>query len=340
MSVETSTRKELPAALVTEAAAWVARLHGPFRTPAVENGFRDWLREDPDHARAFELVTESWDEVPALRDAADIRISLPSDRRKPGRWRIPLASAAALAVLSLLAGLYFLRSPKVSTQVGEQRVIALQDGSRIHLNTATELRVEYDEKRRHVSLQSGEALFVVAQEPTRPFIVSVGDREVKALGTSFLVRRDPQRVAVTLVEGKVAVAPRAAPSGTSDEKWRSARILTPGERVTFSEARNTPALDHPAIESLTAWQRGKVPIENLTLLDAAAEMNRYGTVALIIERREAQHLRVSGIFQAGDSLSFARAVAQNYGLEVEQRDGHIVLAGSPRQDLPRPAARP
>jgi len=59
-------------------------------------------------------------------------------------------------------------------------------------------------------------------------------------------------------------------------------------------------------------------------------MNRYSKVQLAVEEPDARELRVSGIFRAGDSMSFARSVAQAYGLEVQAQDERITLAGLPR----------
>jgi transmembrane sensor len=58
-------------------------------------------------------------------------------------------------------------------------------------------------------------------------------------------------------------------------------------------------------------------------------MNRYSTVPLVVERPEAEQLRVSGIFRAGDSLSFAQAVSENYGLRVQRQPTRILLSGLP-----------
>jgi transmembrane sensor len=329
MSVEeTVLKKELPAALVTEAAAWVARLHGPLRTPAVEQGFRNWLKAHPDHAAALELVTESWDEVAALRSAARIEVSLPGDKPKFKSVRLPWALAAGLLIVAIGGLIVHLRPTGVITKVGEQRMLALQDGSHIYLNTSTRVRVDYGRKTRRVHFISGEALFEVAKDPKRPFSVIAGNREVTALGTSFLVRRHRQLVAVTLVEGKVAVAPIVEADGSARAQSDAATVLTPGERLTFGGERRPHKLDRPDVETLTAWQRGKVPIENLSLADAVAEMNRYSAVPLVLDRVDAQRLRVSGIFRAGDSLSFARAVAASYGLDVREQSDRIVLLGA------------
>jgi transmembrane sensor len=124
------------------------------------------------------------------------------------------------------------------------------------------------------------------------------------------VRRDDLRTAITLMEGKVAV---------------SSSLLAPGERLTFVEGE-APVRDRPSLAMLTAWQRGKVAIDNLTLAEAAAEMNRYSERPLMVGPDVAA-LRVSGIFRAGDSVGFAGAVARSYGLLVRESSRRITLSG-------------
>ena len=328
------TAKELPSStdfppgLIAQAAAWVARLHGPLRSTAVETGLRAWLQEHPDHGRALELVTECWEEVAALRGAVNVEVSLRGDGTQRRRW-LPYAVAAACALIVLLAAMLYLRGGEFTTGVGEQRVLVLQDGTRVSLNASTRVRVRYSRTHRHVILESGEAYFEVAKNAAWPFVVSAGQRDVTALGTAFLVRRDVTQVAVTLVEGKVAVTLNE-PVIDRARAPVPQTVLVPGERATFRADGEAPQLDRPAVEAVTAWQRGKIPIDNETLADAVSEMNRYSTVPLRVERPEAAKLRVSGIFRAGDSLSFAKAVAESYGLDVDQQPDQIVLLGVPR----------
>ncbi len=122
---------------------------------------------------------------------------------------------ATLALFCVGLGIYgFLNRSIVRTSVGEQRVMTLEDGTRVVLNTATRISVQYDRSARRVRLESGEALFEVAKRPEWPFVVTVGERQVTALGTSFVVRRDAELAAVTLVEGKVVITP-VTPINTS-----------------------------------------------------------------------------------------------------------------------------
>jgi transmembrane sensor len=238
-------------------------------------------------------------------------------------------------VLTITAVALFSARSGVSTGVGEQRLLTLKDGTRVFLNTATRVVVEYNDNFRKVELDTGEALFDVVNRPGWPFLVQVGDRQVKALGTSFVVRRDEKQLAVTLVEGKVSVTsnPEVAPSGTHanrlpDSATTSNSItLRPGQRLTL--AGGNARLETTSLDNAVAWRRGQIVLDDTPLASAIAEMNRYSETRLVIERTESETVLVNGLFQAGDSMSFARAVAATYGLVVVERDDEIILSGTP-----------
>jgi transmembrane sensor len=318
MSGSAETNEALiPPERLAEAGVWIARLHGDDRDRDLEDAVRQWLQASPLNARAFELATEVWD------DAANLRRLVPlSGETSARRIRIPVALAAtvamALAVVVMVA--LYLYPEGVRTAVGEQRMLTLKDGTRVYLNTATRIVIHYDRHSRRVELETGEALFDVAKAADRPFIVTAGDRQVTALGTSFVVRRDDQRLAVTLVEGRVRV--------------NRTFTLTPGERLTLTPG-GAASLDKPPLDKAMAWRRGQVVLDDTPLAAAVAEMNRYSPIQLVVEQPEAGGLLISGLFQAGDSASFARAVAATYGLSAVNKGDHIVLAG-----IPRPTGRP
>jgi len=216
------------------------------------------------------------------------------------------------------------------------------------LNTATRVAVRYSEQKRLVELESGEALFDVAKDVNRPFIVQVGDRQIRALGTSFVVRRDNEQLAVTLVEGKVSVRP--APLADSekvsegrDKTKATARLptmqrnaaglaevitLVPGQRLLIP-ASQVAQVDTVSVDKAIAWRRGQVILDDTPLANAITEMNRYNAKKLVVENPEANELIVNGLFQAGDSLSFANAIAQTYGLTVVEGQKEILLSGNP-----------
>ena len=335
-SKTTKSKPLLSRALLIEAAAWVARMNGPLRTSATEQGFAQWLRDDPLHREAFTEVTRDWERIEEHKHHAHVLISAVPETapatveqsRFDGRW---LAFAATLIIALVGAGWWhFAPAPEIATGIGEQRIMTLNDGTKVFLNTSTRMRVKYNEQRRTVQLEGGEALFEVAREVDRPFVVASGGRQVTALGTVFLVRSDVDRLAVALLEGKVSVA--ATPASAT--RGSTPTVLSPGERLTFKEDSGAPRLDRPNLSRLLAWQQGKVHFDNSPLAEAVAEMNRYNPVQLVIESEQTAAMPLSGMFAAGQSMSFARAVAETYGLTVVERDSTIVLAGVARRTQP------
>jgi transmembrane sensor len=344
-STEASTSQPVSPERLAEASVWIAKLHGDARGRALEDGLRRWLHAHPENARAFEVATEVWEESEKLRSVVPFR-PLASVEQRPRRGAVLLVALACMLTVFAVGIVWFQYVGVVATAVGEQRQLVLEDGTRVFLNTDTRIVVKYDEHARRVELRRGEALFNVAKRSDWPFIVAAGDREVKALGTSFVVRKDAERLAVTLVEGSVLVSPVAsAVSGTApaiEGPGEAAQVpsepsaqndngkfkLTPGQRLTFSNDAPT-RLDTPSVERTTAWRRGQVILDDTPLQSAAAEMNRYNHVKLVVEEPEAAALLINGLFQAGDSVQFANAVAHAYGLTIVERGDQIVLSGKP-----------
>ena len=319
-----------------EAAVWIVRLHGPDRTADLEAGFRAWLEADPENGRQFERVTETWDAgatpVPGVPRVGQWQSAVPNTPAQ--NWLL----AAALAIVVIGAGFwganYFWLNPTYATGIGEQRIVRLSDGTRITLNSDSRVAVSYRGVERRVRIDRGEAYFDVAKDPTRPFLVRAGEHQVKALGTAFVVRYDAQRIAVTLVEGKVSVSSLPAASESAERPGAGPRtpvavveetVLAPGQRLVFAKSE-APKLDEPRIDAVTAWRRGEVMLDKTALAEAIAEMNRYDQTTLIIDDPAIAELKVSGIYHTADNETFAKMIAKLYGLEVIHRAGQIHLA--------------
>ncbi len=370
-SKDTATPPKPSAAARAEAAAWIARLHGPNRNAGVEEACRRWMAEDPERAAAFELLTDTWEKAGQLKTPADMRESRSSvaPRGAAGTsrdslrcasvgFRISFSRAAlatvAIAVVAIAATALYLRPEGLATGVGEQRTLTLEDGTRVYLNTNSHAVVHFDRQVRRVELTEGEALFEVARNPARPFIVTAGTREVTALGTAFVVRNDPRQLAITLVEGSVRVSPQgaeeartrpernAAGSDKPAQQEAATEVLTldPGERVTY--ANGHPArLDRPSLDKITAWRRGQISLDNTTLADTVSEINRYNTKRVVVRDPGIAAIRLSGVFRAGDTQNFVTAVTRTYHLRARNEGGEILLEPSPAAaDSPPGRANP
>jgi transmembrane sensor len=304
-----------------EAAAWIARLHDERLGAEAETQLREWLGESEEHRRAFNRMMQVWEQAGNIR--MRVRADDSATRRGRSRFHPWAAALSATLVLVLITTVYYSRDNSLTTAVGQQKVQLLRDGTRVVLNTDTRIEVTYDEHFRRVRLVRGEARFDVSKRPTWPFLVSVGDHEVRALGTSFIVRRDnDEDLSVTLVDGRISVAPVA---GNGEALSPAPQLLVPGQRLVISP-HHAPAVDRPELSRVTAWERGRVEFDETPLQDATTEMNRYTLTRLVVPDTAVAQLRIGGVFRAGDSDEFVKIVTAAFGLRAERNGGDIVLS--------------
>ncbi len=322
-TTQQSQEKPLPSEKVrAEAAAWIARLHDERRSPDLDAKVRAWLGEREDHQRAFDRMTHVWRRAGQIRMRARGDAGASRAKRSP-RFASWAAAAAAALVLAVGAAAYYWHDNDIATAIGQQRVRLLRDGTRVVLNTDTRLEVSYDDRARRVRLIRGEAWFDVSKNPNWPFLVTVGGEEIRALGTSFIVRHDGiEDLSIILVEGRVSVAPIARPDEAVSQ---NPQILSPGQRLIMSRNR-APAVDRPELAHITAWKRGRVELEETPLRDAANEMNRYSKRHIIVADADISQLRIGGVFRAGDSDEFIRIVTATFGLRADRQGADIVLS--------------
>jgi len=329
--------------IAAEAAVWISQLHGPSRTPAMVRECLAWQAQSTAHRLAFERCTETWQEVANLSLSAYANAWGSSKRAPEQRVRVarPMQWALATLFLVLASVLVLALQPwhtgeVYATGVGEHRVVMLADGSRMSLNTATKVRASLSSSKRVVDVESGEALFEVAKDATRPFLVTAGGTEVKATGTAFLVRLQSSRqevstsLEVTLIEGQVVLRPQAGLVGVA--AGAGPVVMTAGEHVQIDGAMAASRIskvrvDRPGMDRAVAWIRGEASFDDFTLSDAVAEMNRYSPKPIVlVDAGRLKELRVSGLYRTGDSASFARAVAALHGLDVREHSDRLELA--------------
>lgn len=328
------------AAARAEAAAWIARLHGPNRTRDVEDGLRRWLEADAEHTAAFEALTDIWEKTARL-SRGRTRVVSPGPRLSLARALLAML-LAAFVPHALFHGAY---NAVVTTGIGQFRDLTLADGTRVRLDADTRLQVRYSRLSRHVELLGGEAYFAVRHRSSWPFSVTAAGHVIHDVGTEFDVRREGGVLAVTLLKGKVTVSapapgaeqPLSSAAGATGRLARDfeasplvpALTLSPGERVTFDGSR-VARVDWPHLAQVMAWEHHEVVFDNTSLGQAAHELNRYSHQRIVIEDPAVAAIRVSGIVQAGASSSFVAAVAQAYQLGVSRPAPQVIVLARDR----------
>lgn len=307
------------AALDQEAAAWFARLQRDDWASSDRVAFERWL-DEPAHAVAYARVEAAWDRAERLK-AAGTGVGAAEPVSRP-LWTRRAAAVLAVGVGGGIAYASRLHGETFSTAVGERKTVRLQDGSSVELNTATRIATQFSEHRRDLQLISGEALFHVAKDPQRPFVVHAQGALVRAVGTAFNVRIRDRLVEVTVTEGVVAV--NDAPSAGKIRPRQPVKPVVAGQGAVLGSgavARLTLAQDE--LERRIAWRDGRIELRGETLEQAVAEFNRYRSRKLVVADQTLAGVRVGGSFETGDSERFLAALKQGFHIQAVEGDGGV-----------------
>jgi transmembrane sensor len=239
------------------------------------------------------------------------------------RWALAGASAlaAGVALAALGMGIQFWSSAqRYQTERGEVRRLPLDDGTVMTLNTASRLAVKFSTTRRDIHLIEGEALFDVAKNPQRPFIVDAGDLRVRAVGTSFTVRKIVGRPTEVLVREGVVEITRSGARGAVRLQANQRAFTRPGDQITIS------TLEPDAVARELAWQQGMISFEATSLGEAADDFARYGDPQITFDDPSVANETISGLFSANNPAGFAKAVALSLNLNARTEGGNIHLS--------------
>jgi len=284
----------------------------------------DALMDDPRLREVWDLL-DGLEGSPVVVEARSHARQLAGRRQPRVRWLRPGLGLGAAAAAAAIALVYLQPANDLRTEIGEVRTITLPDGSAVTLDTATRLEVHFTETAREVRLSQGQAYFVVAHDASKPFRVFTKTGEIDAIGTQFDVRVEPDGTTVTLLEGRVEVHGRAG----EDQPETFHTNLAPGEQVALPVASAGPIEpQHPArLDGVTAWRKSKLDLDNTTLAEAVAEMNRYSRTKIRITDPALANRRISGSFRTGDVTGFLNAVETYFGAKVLQTSSSSYAVG-------------
>lgn len=353
------------ATVADEAAEWLATLTDSACTIEERQQFAHWLRRSNLHVEEFlqlsvlarqlsepsiwgntsaeELIAEA---LGSQTTVASLVGSLNSGRRRSAfenkRWMLPLSAACVLATVlafflnrDLIGDLFDGPGHTYATVVGEQRSIALEDGSIVELNTQSSLRTRFTAAERTVELLRGEAIFKVAKDTQRPFRVISGASEIVAVGTAFNVyaRSAGAGTVVTVIEGRVRVGhidDQASRNPRTGEQHHAGDVeLARGEQAVIVPKRPIVriALEDPA--KATAWTERRLIFEETPLAAVTAEFARYYTAKTIrIADPALAGLHITGVFDASDPASLVDFLQTFGAIDIREDERGWVLLGT------------
>lgn len=379
---------------IREAAEWWQALEAGELSRTERERYVDWLRESAVHVAEMLRIArvhgalaqfERWTNLATVGTGEDVVVAFPQNLEPDviatrqattigpasvaqasadGRWMKVLAVAAALSGVAIIASWLWLvgRGQVIETVRGERREVALADGSVVQVDPETTLTVELGEEQRQVTLERGRALFRVAKDPERPFLVRADGTVVRAVGTAFGVEQREQGVTVTVAEGKVAVLQPAGPSrqwrpsraenptparsqeadaarqarGSTSESAKPAEatggsggiFLVANEQLTVPRSGSVATVRKVDSTKELAWAEGRLVFEDDTVVEVIRNFNRYNLVQLQVSDEALASRTVSGVFDASDPESFIAFMQTVAEIKVVRGKGQEITIAS------------
>lgn len=336
-------RDEPPAggSIEQQAADWLSRRERGL-APEEQEAFSNWLLADPRHAAAAKQMEASWrylqkprrggQGAELLQEVEALVARRARRRRQVYGWSVAALAAAAVLVLAFVP----FRSRETVAPIAQGGVRekpdrrTLPDGSVVELNATGEIDDDFTGARRSVRLVAGTAFFTIAKDPTRPFVVIVGDVAVQAVGTEFCVRLDPKSADVLVTEGRVKVA---RTNSAAEAKEPPAALVGAAQQVVvpldaLAAIPPVQAVSPQAMQAALRWRNQRIEFTEVPLKELVSRFNRQNEQKLDFEPNTAD-VRVSGIAWLDDPEGFARLVAASAGLQAVPLSNQSIMLRKP-----------
>jgi transmembrane sensor len=349
--------------ILEEATAWFVEFRGGEVEGSKRRTFAQWLRQSPEHIRAYMEIAKVYARLPAAKSVDSTQLErlfartrmrahanvVTLDTKYPdaspktphrgvglfARRPVTVALGIAASIIVALAVLIaYNRALTYETRIGERRTILLEDGSRVELNARSKIRVVFTRRGRNIELLEGQAFFRVARDTHRPFIVDSAGALVRAVGTQFDVYRRESGTLVTVLEGRVSLqthstdtpppAPNHVSAAGATANTTPSLELAAGEQALISSAVIAKS-PHANIEGATAWTQGQIEFDETPLAEAVVELNRYTRKPLIIASPSLSDLRISGVYSSTNIDSLLLFLRNQPDLTVTESDTEIRL---------------
>jgi transmembrane sensor len=308
-------------AIRAAAAEWLMRL----QSDSAEGGegdwaaFDAWLNASPRHAAAYDEALSVWTELGAMAEglkaaAAPVTLVPRANRRWIG---VGVVAAIAAALVAAVMPLVLNPTQTFETGRGQTRIVALADGSLIHMNAQSRISVRMTKGERHVAMNDAQATFDVAKDASRPFLISAGDRTVRVVGTEFDVSHRGDALSVTVRRGVVEVRTHAATANGAVRLVRGQQL----QHAAGGDSRISAVNPDDAF----AWRTGRLVYRDRPLAEVVAELNRQFVQDIRLADETAGRQRFSGVLVLDNEKAVIERLSLLTPVTAAKSDAGFVL---------------
>ncbi len=283
---------------------------------------RKWVNEDEHNRIILFNERKIFDAIQFNYSAKDV-----SHPKKIAFRTIVGSVAAAIITIFILYSISYLKKENITPPIayntvtvpaGQRVEIQLTDGTHVWLNALSKISypLSFNGKKREVFLE-GEALFDVAKEKNKKFIVHAGRCDIEVLGTLFNVEAyKNNEFSTALMRGSVKVTDNRHP-----DKYV---LLKPNNLVnlTNDELVVSPITDFNPY----SWKDGLITFKNISFRNLMKKMEKNYGLTITIENSNLDNYECSGKFRISDGIEeVLRALQQDAHFTYERKNGNEIL---------------
>lgn len=341
-----------------EAREWFTLMQSGAVTELQQQQLETWLSADAAHRQAYRQYEIIWQDLAILAKSSEaeaLRRSVKLNWFKQihsnignlarnfvnylgtNGMRVHLALSVSASVVLIGAFLFVQKQEPITvdqytTNLAEIKELKLEDGSEITLGAKSEIKAWMTANERHVDLINGQAFFIVAKNPQRPFFVSSGNTLVRVVGTRFDVRKGAEQTRVAVLEGIVNVSSTQKQARKSAQPGPTQVILTAGQQVAHSNDGSFDMVSEISSAELEAWRHGRLIYRRASLADVVADANRYFDGTISLSSKNLADLKVTAAISTNQIESLTDMLSKSLPIAVRKEAGNrIVLA--PRDEF-------
>ncbi len=323
-----STQINISESILTQARDWYVRLADEQAGASEWEAFTSWLEKSPEHVDAYDYVELMLTDIPASAQNTETKsnvIQLVQKNQptmpKPAKSYIRYAGIAAMlmAAFSLFATTNIYRSKPVYTQyatnIGEYENIVLSDGTKVNLNTNTQISVAMGKKTRTVTIDQGEAYFDLAPDEKRQFVVLAQGTTITDIGTAFSVYAADNKLIVAVAQGIVDM-------NTGLQVVR----LKQGQKAEQQQGQSDVVVAPINIDNISTWRSGVLFFEDATLSSIVPELNRYFQKPIVLADEDIAAVTFSGVLNISNQDTLLGSMEALLPIKADTRNERIILS--------------
>jgi len=300
--------------ILEQACHWLSQIKSTKEYDAI--AFSEWLSCDDKHLQVFNEVSENWQLLTLISPPATPLLITPKETKDDNQnqafrsW-FTIAASALLVFVTQLYSFNHVDEKIYVSNVGEYNEFTLDDGSMVVLNAQTKLKTHFSRNQRLLVLEQGDAHFIVAKDPERPFIVKYNQHAFTALGTAFSITTRPQ-LSILVTEHSVAVK-------TAQKK----SIVKEAEALIFHN--NWKPLSLIQAKQTTTWQQGIITFDQQPLHQVLAQLSPYLKKQIQLINLSVRNEAVTGNFELAQAEHALDMIALGLDLKIRKNDREIIL---------------